>query len=65
MTDVCKSDAVINKLPFSISKRTLSKIGTTGLEVITPFIAFKFFRRYDEETIKFILSIFLLLEHQI
>ena len=56
ITDVWRSEAVIKRLPPSISNKTFSKIGTTGFEVITPLIELRFFSKYDEETIKFIIK---------
>jgi len=56
--DVCKSDAVIVRSPESISKRKFSRIGTTGLVVMTPFIVVSCFSKAEEETMNFIFQRF-------
>jgi len=55
--EVCKSEAVMVNLPSLISNRKFSRIGTTGLVVITPLIAETCFNKYEEETINFIREI--------
>ena len=51
--DVCKSEAVTVNTPSFISNKKFSRIGTTGLVVITPLMPDNCFKSAAEETINF------------